>query len=164
MALVYLYLCNTGSAYPLSILLILSASLITVSKCILYYCCCFRPILWTHVFCRGWTFMHSCCHKAGMEIMKDWKSKFYYDFSWIIFHIPVGLSFFFLSTWRKRILGSHTVFFNYMYLSYNHISISVFMVNHFHSCRCTQAISIQTVHLYQPLDSPRVGNSLSRRK
>ena len=69
--LVYMYLCSTGSGYPLSILYILSASLITVSKCVLYYFCCYRPILWTHVFCRGWTFMPSCCHKAGMAIMKD---------------------------------------------------------------------------------------------
>lgn len=69
--LVYMYLCSTGSGYPLSILYILLASLITVSKCVLYYFCCYRPILWTHVFCRGWTFMPSCCHKAGMAIMKD---------------------------------------------------------------------------------------------
>lgn len=84
--LVYMYLCSTASTYPLSILYIyiyyiyilyiyilyiLSASLIIVSKCVLCYFCCYRPILWTHVFCRGWTFMPSCCHKAGMAIMKD---------------------------------------------------------------------------------------------
>ena len=67
----YMYLSSTGSAYPLSTIFVLAASLITVCKCVLYYFCCFRPILWTHVFCRGWTFMPSCCHKAGMVIMKD---------------------------------------------------------------------------------------------
>ena len=69
--LVYMYLCSTGSAYPLSILYHTISILDYRSKCVLYYFCCYRPILWTHVFCRGWTFMPSCCHKAGMAIMKD---------------------------------------------------------------------------------------------